>query len=853
MKMKSMMLLLFVPALPIRHLAPLPAAATEKAVTNKTIIAANEWDAPAVRRPTGLVADVGNAKAYLEWNPGLEENLAGYRVYRKDGDQAPFKRVTPKLLTTPEFVDSGLKNGQPIRYHVTAVLKAGLESGPSNEAEVTPREMKSPEVSVGRVEVRVPGYDPVKVDKAITVTFENGHKLVFDSTIAKVRDWLSDDGTHLMYPLPYGNPIDITEMDEFGFPVAQPATADQPAIPPRINLNYASTMAKPGAGPADKNMVWFVGYQVSDSRITFEYRVPLAGPGVPITSTSDLWVTATLWETYTPVERKIDGGATYKGLARKIDIEMPSYYREGYSICPNDGFGPNGSADKGKSLELRWENERNNDFSLVETHWVKGIENHGEGQPRSTWGFHPTPTAVQVEPFLMTHFPQGTLILAPRRYYYSTTYSLTNYAAQGRDGLWPNYTVDMDASGKRTPVETFEYLWTTDKSLPMPQKFIDATFYYRRNLADLYGLGRNVTTMDYAWDIWGPGAEAIKDKSSEQSLEVLRNWGTEIGNRSAALGADIVGGAHEMWTSSPYLVSDDIRLNPHHPINRAIADMIANTNKQGVRWGYWVRPEFIKQALPNVLSTSFSTQYYGYVRQLFPPGAPIVEKRGLELVREHPEWLRLGKNGSHPEDVPYNWTPVSLTRPGWYEELVYKDLVMMKKLGFSSVYQDGGFANLSGVDYSTGRARANMPYFWRFYEDIAQLGMDVSGESLLGWGNSTLAQPSRDNMKELWAFTHTVYRGNIQSSFPWYTAEMRYRSHQLYIGSYMNLNSTPDHAAVARFAQKFIKQNGQPDRVFLEGLRWEESRDNWVWDKVWWEYKDGRRVQYPNYADAQLQ
>ena len=42
--------------------------------------------------------------------------------------------------------------------------------------------------------------------------------------------------------------------------------------------------------------------------------------------------------------------------------------------------------------------------------------------------------------------PGLLLILAPRRYYYSTTYALTNYAAQGKDGLWPNYTIDSDAT-----------------------------------------------------------------------------------------------------------------------------------------------------------------------------------------------------------------------------------------------------------------------------------------------------------------------------------------------------------------------------------------------------------------------
>jgi hypothetical protein len=77
---------------------------------------------------------------------------------------------------------------------------------------------------------------------------------------------------------------------------------------------------------------------------------------------------------------------------------------------------------------------------------------------------------------------------------------------------------------------------------------------------------------------------------------------------------------------------------------------------------------------------------------------------------------------------------------------------------------------------------------------------------------------------------------------------MRHRSHQLYIGTYMNLDSTPGHAVAARFGQEFVRKHGAPDRVFLQGLRQDKDR-KWVWDKVWWEYADGRRVQYPDWAD----
>ncbi len=79
---------------------------------------------------------------------------------------------------------------------------------------------------------------------------------------------------------------------------------------------------------------------------------------------------------------------------------------------------------------------------------------------------------------------------------------------------------------------------------------------------------------------------------------------------------------------------------------------------------------------------------------------------------------------------------------------------------------------------------------------------------------------------------------------------MRPKSHQLYSACYLNLESGPDVAKVARFAQKFLKEHGHPDRVWLEGLHWDGQQKEWVWKNVWWEYQSGRRVQYPNYDEV---
>lgn len=788
---------------------------------------------PEVRAPSGLIAEPCNGKVYLEWNPNLEKDLAGYYVYRRKAGDKEFKRITDKPIREPQFVDKGLKNGEKVEYAVKAVLRNGKVSEFSNIAESTPRKVKPPTIQEGEAEIDVPGFPKINLRNALSISFENGNRIVFDKELMRVRDWQTPDGAHLLYPFPYGNAIDITSMDEFGFPHPNPPTNDFPAEPPRITLDYTFGGVR---------AVW-LGYQVSDNRVTFHYRIPLSGPGIPPNADWDIWIWADVWETWFPIERNL-WGIHYTGVARKLELKVPSYYQNGFSVCPNDGFGFNGSCEGAITYELRWGNPY-----LLETHWKKGIDSKGIGSPRSTAGFHPTMESMQVLPFIFINFPQGTLLISPKRYYYAITYCLTNYAQQGKDGIWPNFTIDCATAGKRFSIETFEYLWSPDNSLQPPQKFIDASFFYRRRLANLYKLNPYLTSLDYAWDYWGPSPESLKGKSEEEALKILINWGKEFANKAHYLGADQLGGAHILWTSSPYTVPDEVRLNPNHPINRAISQMISEFHKKGVRFGYWIRPEFVKTATANVLSDSFWTPYYGYVCQMYPPAIPLIEKEGLKLIRNHLEWLRKGISGSYPPNPPYHWTPMSLAS-GWYDEVVYKDLIMMKMLGYDSVLQDGGFSCLSGVDYTSGKAVPIQPYYWRFYQDVYRLGLDVNGECMIGWGNNNLPTPVLEDMKYLWAYVHSMYRGNREEGpLKWFTPEMRHRSHQLYEGCYMNLDSDPKHGDVARFAQEFLRKNGHPDRVYLEGLRWDEEKKEWVWDNVWWEYKDGKRVRYPNYDE----
>lgn len=93
--------------------------------------------------PIGLaaVATVGENSAApaidLSWQPVAEADLAGYAVYRKEGDAA-WQRISPAApLVPPAFHDTQVQPGHTYRYAVSAIGQNGHESAHSAEAQET--------------------------------------------------------------------------------------------------------------------------------------------------------------------------------------------------------------------------------------------------------------------------------------------------------------------------------------------------------------------------------------------------------------------------------------------------------------------------------------------------------------------------------------------------------------------------------------------------------------------------------------------------------------------------------------------------------------------------------------------
>jgi hypothetical protein len=94
---------------------------------------------PAV--PSGLVAvatvGAGETAIDLSWQPDAEADVAGYAVYRREGDGAWMRVSGAAPVVGPAFHDTNVQAGHQYTYAVTAIDAKGHESARSAEASET--------------------------------------------------------------------------------------------------------------------------------------------------------------------------------------------------------------------------------------------------------------------------------------------------------------------------------------------------------------------------------------------------------------------------------------------------------------------------------------------------------------------------------------------------------------------------------------------------------------------------------------------------------------------------------------------------------------------------------------------
>ncbi len=88
--------------------------------------------------PTGLQGVAGEDSVLLTWNANVEQDLAGYNIYRAETSGGPYTKVNASLVSQTRFIDRTVTNEITYCYVISAVDVDGNESRYSSEVKATP-------------------------------------------------------------------------------------------------------------------------------------------------------------------------------------------------------------------------------------------------------------------------------------------------------------------------------------------------------------------------------------------------------------------------------------------------------------------------------------------------------------------------------------------------------------------------------------------------------------------------------------------------------------------------------------------------------------------------------------------
>jgi len=85
-------------------------------------------DSFAPQPPSGLISVGAIGMIAISWNENSEEDLAGYRVWRREEEEEEFRLLTSQAVTENSYSDTSVENGKKYYYAVTAIDNEGNES-----------------------------------------------------------------------------------------------------------------------------------------------------------------------------------------------------------------------------------------------------------------------------------------------------------------------------------------------------------------------------------------------------------------------------------------------------------------------------------------------------------------------------------------------------------------------------------------------------------------------------------------------------------------------------------------------------------------------------------------------------
>ncbi len=78
--------------------------------------------------PSGLVSISGKGYVTLSWEANKEEDLAGYKVWRREEGEKQFKLLTSKAISGNAYTDTSIEKRKRYHYAITAIDRNGNES-----------------------------------------------------------------------------------------------------------------------------------------------------------------------------------------------------------------------------------------------------------------------------------------------------------------------------------------------------------------------------------------------------------------------------------------------------------------------------------------------------------------------------------------------------------------------------------------------------------------------------------------------------------------------------------------------------------------------------------------------------
>ncbi|MFM8986153.1 MAG: hypothetical protein ACKONH_08870 [Planctomycetia bacterium] len=594
---------------------------------------------------------------------------------------------------------------------------------------------------------------------------------------------------------------------------------------------------------------------IDGDRVTLHYTLPIELAGF------HSWTNVEVWETWWPIARDRRGCA-YRGLARLVEVSVPDMLDSGYQVMLNNGFGPDGTRRGVVSYGTGFREPAHEivDFSADTD---RRVFFQGRRPIRQGYGYHPDGNCLQSSPLIFYDWGTGSLTITARSLYYHAGHASSSYVEEGADGVWPNLAWDLATAGRRTAVDTVEYLHAADLAQPLPQRFVNARFEAYGDVSRRMGVQRELGAVA----IDTPHSQIRPTGGPEKFAAV---WIAKLANT----GVDTLGMYHDLWHANPHICAPAWRLDEGFAANPEIKRMNAAFRAAGIHPGFWFRPEFAKTSLPTAFASNvlpLEQYYHGCEWMHYPTGAEALAGGSIPTLRDHPEWIRRTRSGGWPAHTPYQWIPMSLAMP-WWDEVMWPTLRTSAALGFERLLIDGGFGGLQGVDHAprlAGRTRGAVPcqpYWWRMFRTMEHLGLRMFGECTAGWKGCNTAAGGAGDEHCLWMFQMGwIVDGPLMSD-----PRNVHRALQLY--NTVRGEPRPELDAVRRYGLEFHRRHPAPDWIELVNLRQQEpvtvslTRGSsvggvaleptperphayairpWTWDDCIWHYDDGRRVVYP--------